>query len=473
MGQREGFHMTKKTWPRLVGLYVNPSPGPGISAYPSIEAAVAGAAGLPAGYAAVIILEPGSGHTIAAPITLPATRDWFFVAKGRSGSVNGPPGGDVCLTRINGAAISLATNAGGVVRRQLGFDGVYCENDIAETENWRLWWRDTVVNNQVTRTHGILGAETMVFNCHGNGYSLAITDTDLYLGAGPTGGDVTIVDSDLGYGMGEYADTPFKFMGWIKVKVVRSRLSAFAFIMAPDEAGFFDFGGVRCDVEWEDSVASFNYFGDDGAMHLYLNHAGLANIRNENSRIVIEADSTGVDMDADADPTPPSVPTIEVETGVTRMPLNIAVGSPVIDRGTGSVMVCTGIGKFQAGAVTIYDLVHELSAVQAAQHDTGLATLAGDWIRSTNVQVLEAVTPDGGALAKKIGLGNADPDLWGLTPSLVANAQWKKLDRGVDAAGTSLRLCAVDNAGAAAGTIGGGKVRVRVEMERILTLANV
>jgi hypothetical protein len=470
MGQREGFQMTKVTWPRLVGLYVNPTPGPGISAYPSIAAAVAAAAGMPAGYAAVIILEPGSGHTIAAPITLPATRDWFFVAKGRSGAVTGPPGGDLCLTRINGAAIILATNAGGAVRRQLGFDGVYSENAITETENWRLWYRDTVVNCQVARTHGLLGAQTMVFHCSGNGNSLAITDTDQYLGAGPCGGDVVIVDSDLAYGIMDPADTPFKFLGWINVRVMRSRLTAFTFIMSPDEAGIFDFGGVRCDVAWEDAVASIASFGDDGSMHMYLDHGGLSTIRNYNSRIVLEEGSSGVDMDSDADPTPAGVPTIELESDVTRLPLNIAVGSPVIDRRTGSVMVCTGVGKFQAGAVTIYDLVHELSAVQAAQHDTGLSTLAGDFIRSTNVHVLETVTA---VTATKIGLGNADPDLWGLTPSLVANGQWKKLDRGLDAAGTSLRLCACDNAGAAAGTIGGGKVRVRVEMERIVTLANV
>ncbi len=113
--------------------------------------------------------------------------------------------------------------------------------------------------------------------------------------------------------------------------------------------------------------------------------------------------------------------------------------------------------------VKVIDETVDLSGGTAASFDLTEDVPDGAVIlcASMNLETtIDAVT------ATKVGLGTADPDKYGITADLIQNSKSDVLpDWAVLSGAEDIKIYAVNNAGAAAGTIGGGgddSVRVRI-----------
>jgi len=100
----------------------------------------------------------------------------------------------------------------------------------------------------------------------------------------------------------------------------------------------------------------------------------------------------------------------------------------------------------------------------AADFDLSNVVPSGAVIINAQVKLDTAVTGAGGAT--KVGLGTAaDPDKYGKTASLLIDQAFSTTPNWVPLSGPeTIKLYAVDNAGAAAGTIGGEDETVRVRV---------
>jgi hypothetical protein len=119
---------------------------------------------------------------------------------------------------------------------------------------------------------------------------------------------------------------------------------------------------------------------------------------------------------------------------------------------------------FEEDGTEVYTLEEDVDlTTPAADFDLSADVPSGAHILSVQTNLKTAVT---GATATKVGIGiSSDPDKYGLTSGLTQNLKTDRVVARVDlTAAEDVRLYACDNAGAAAGTIGGASEEVTVKI---------
>ena len=451
----------------LIGFYVNDNPRPGVRAYPSIEEAVAEADRMPDGVNAVLLFDPLSEHTLAGDLNLSARRSWFFRPNVRDGTFYANFG----MTTVQGGDIICPTAVAEPNRRVLGINGIFLPDlEIQGDENWLIWERDCVLQHTVRRTHGDLGCIYNALLCSSNGQGLIVVDEGPKGGA--SGGECLIYQSVLfGFLFADPAnETPFQLAGNTILSIKQSRVDLFGFGAG---GGVIDGGGVANLIRFQDALFTLYNASAPGDLAFIANHGGVQNVDWLASRVNIYDDSLMVDLSGAAGGDPDNPPIISVGTLVPDEGFRDApAGSRLEDSriGTPQTGVQINPNEYRDGSKRIIDTVVEGGGA-AAQLDTGFTIANGEFVKTANLQILDPPTAAGGAV--KAGLGDADPDQYGLTADLLANTQAAELTWAAEPAGTALKINACDAAGAALGTLEGGRYRVRVETEALVELADI
>ncbi|MFH0980363.1 MAG: hypothetical protein V2A79_02350 [Planctomycetota bacterium] len=161
------------------------------------------------------------------------------------------------------------------------------------------------------------------------------------------------------------------------------------------------------------------------------------------------------------------------------VPVAVAPSAPVagdtwIDSRTGEMLVWNGT-YWIVGDLARVETVVAVPLIATADVDVGWNVPAGFSVVKTAIKLLKAIT--GAAGGVKVGFGTkvaGDPDKYGLTATLLANAVNSAANPTYNnGAADDLGLTATDAAGAAAGTIAGSgaaDVQVMIWMRPLVTL---
>jgi hypothetical protein len=433
-----------------VSWIVNPNDG---LAYATINAAVADAsvAGrLVAGAPIIVGIAPGMNHALAGgALVLPATRDVIIRVLGKS--IETDFDADT-TTRVTGN-ITLSDASAEAKRRLFVLEGANLVGNLVMEAFWCAQLRHAGIQGVVTRNHLGAGAGEGCWleldDVINRGTAMKVTDTDIT--STPTLARIRIRNSHI---LIHPAGTQqFQAAGTGRLEIDCENT---VFEVDPAATGVvFDFntppgGGALLRLK----NVHFSCL-NNASVTMLANHANLT-VSWENT--TVKYNTNGGIAFAGATGTHIGAPRVIGFTGaLAPVPATPPVGTSWQDNRTGDQLVWDGTYWDCGGGRKRHEVVMAVGVGAVASVDIGWNAPADAYIVKAALRLLKAITPDGPAACKQVGLGvAADPNKYGSTTTLLANAVGGLVNPTyANGAAEDFVVYACDAAGAAAGTIAG------------------